>query len=144
MSMTETASAPTNAYDPAVLGGVIPYLMLEDSGAAGEFYERAFGAVEVARIPTPDSKRLMHLHLRINGGSLMFSDFMPERGYPAKPVQAFMLHLQVDDIDAWWKRAVESGAEVVTPLQVMFWGDRYGVVKDAFGVEWSMGSPNKG
>ena len=141
---TETASAPTNAYDQAVLGGVVPYLMLEDSGAAGEFYGRAFGAVEVARIPTPDSKRLMHLHLRINGGSLMFTDFMPERGYPVLPVQAVTLHLQVDDIDTWWKRAVEAGAAVVTPLQVMFWGDRFGVVKDAFGVEWSMGSSRKG
>ena len=144
MSTTETASAPTNAYDQAVLGGVVPYLMLEDSGAAGKFYERAFCAVEVARIATPDGNRLMHLHLHINGGSLMFTDFMPERGYPAKPVQAVTLHLQVDDIDAWWKRAVVAGAEVVTPLQVMFWGDRFGVVKDAFGVEWSMGSSGKG
>jgi uncharacterized glyoxalase superfamily protein PhnB len=145
MSMTETVKKPTNAPGQEVAGGVIPYLMLEDSGAAGDFYKKAFGAIEVARIPTDDGKRLMHLHLRINGGSLMFTDGMPERGYPAVPVQGVMLHLQIaDDIDTWWNRAVEAGTEVVMPLQVTFWGDRYGQLKDAFGVTWTMGSPNKG
>ena len=144
MAMTETASKPTNAYEQAILGGVAPYLMLEDSAGAAKFYETALGAVEVARIASPDGKGLLHLHLHINGGSLMFTDGMPERGYPALPVQGVTLHLQVDDIDAWWTRAVDAGVEVVTPLQVMFWGDRYGQFKDPFGVSWSMGSAGNG
>jgi uncharacterized glyoxalase superfamily protein PhnB len=36
---------------------------------------------------------------------------------------------------------LEAGAEIVLPLQVMFWGDRYGQVRDAFGVLWSIGGP---
>ena len=145
MAKTDEATSPTNAYEPAVLGGVTPYLMLEDSAAAGAFYEKALGAVEVARIPNPDGKGgVLHLHLHINGGSLMFTDAMPERGHPALPVQGVMLHLQVDDIEAWWKRAVAAGAEVVQPPQVMFWGDRYAQFKDAFGVTWALGSAGKG
>ena len=144
MTTTDTASAPTNAYDQAVVGGVAPQLMLEDSGAAAKFYEAALGAVEVARVTSPDGKGLLHLHLRINGGSLLFTDGMPERGYPALPIQGVMLHLQVDDIDTWWNRAIKADVEVVTPLQVMFWGDRYGQFKDPFGVTWSMGSAGKG
>jgi len=36
---------------------------------------------------------------------------------------------------------VAAGAEVVMPLEVMFWGDRYGMLRDPFGVTWSMGEP---
>jgi uncharacterized glyoxalase superfamily protein PhnB len=48
------------------------------------------------------------------------------------------LHLKVDAVDTWWQRAVAAGAEVVRPLQKMFWGDRYGQGRDRFGVLWSM------
>jgi uncharacterized glyoxalase superfamily protein PhnB len=52
--------------------------------------------------------------------------------------------LPVDDIDFWWKRAVDAGMTVETELQVMFWGDRYGQVRDPFGVAWAMNAPVKG
>jgi uncharacterized glyoxalase superfamily protein PhnB len=53
------------------------------------------------------------------------------------------LHLTDGNIDAWWQRAVDAGCAVVTPLQVMFWGDRWGQVKDPFGVAWAMNAPVK-
>src|SRR5829696_9132571 len=53
------------------------------------------------------------------------------------------LHLQVDDIDAWWTRAVAAGAEIVMPLALQFWGDRYGQIRDPFGVLWAMGSSSR-
>jgi uncharacterized glyoxalase superfamily protein PhnB len=41
------------------------------------------------------------------------------------------------------QRAVAAGAQIVLPLQVMFWGDRHGQLRDPFGVVWSMGGrPN--
>jgi hypothetical protein len=43
---------------------------------------------------------------------------------PALP-RGFFLHLQVDDVDAWWVCAVDAGAEVAMPLEKMFWGDRW-------------------
>ena len=52
----------------------------------------------------------------------------------------YTLHLQVDDADAWWKRAVEAGAEPLMPVTDMFWGDRYGQFRDPFGVRWSVGT----
>jgi PhnB protein len=39
---------------------------------------------------------------------------------------------------------VDAGASVVMPLDDMFWGDRYGQVKDPFGHQWSIGTPIKG
>ena len=42
----------------------------------------------------------MHIHLYINGGSVMLSDAYPDYGHPLTAPQAFTLHLPVEDIDA--------------------------------------------
>ncbi|MDD4271012.1 MAG: VOC family protein [Thermoguttaceae bacterium] len=39
----------------------------------------------------------------------------------------------VEDCDAAIKRAQQAGATVQMPAEDMFWGDRYGVVRDPFG-----------
>ena len=127
------------AAAPEVKGGVAPYLMVADASAAADFYKRAFGAEEVARAAMPGDTRIIHLHLYINGGSVMLSEPFPEHGHPHREPQAFNLHLQVDDVDAWWERAVAAGGEIKLPLQQMFWGQRYGQLKDPFGVVWSLG-----
>lgn len=144
--MSATATAVENgaqAADPQVHGGVVAYLSVDGAVKASEFYQKAFGAKEVARHP-PDAKgRTMHVHLLINGSSLMLSDAYPEHGHPLETPAAFNLMLPVKGIDQWWERAVAAGAEVVLPLQVMFWGDRYGQLRDPFGVSWSMNEPVK-
>jgi PhnB protein len=137
------ATAKATAPQPKVLGGVVPYLMVDGAIRAAEFYKRAFGAQEVARHPPDDKGRTMHVHLYINGSSVMLADAYPEHGHPLQAPQAFTLHLAVEGVDKWWNRAVEAGAQIVLPLQVMFWGDRYGQVRDPFGVLWSMGEPVK-
>ena len=92
----------------------------------------------------PDEKgRYLHIHLVINGGSVMLADVFPEQGHPLEKPAGFTLHLQVDDADGWARRAETAGAEVVLPVQLMFWGDRYGQVRDPFGVLWSIASTPK-
>ena len=49
------------------------------------------------------------------------------------------MHLQVEGIDTWFSRAIEAGAQVLMPVELMFWGDRYGMLRDPFGIQWSMG-----
>ena len=137
--MADSATTPEAAGAVEVKGGLVPYLSVSDASAAAEFYKRAFGAEEAARSAMPGDTRIIHLHLYINGNSVMLSDPFPEHGHPHREPQAFNLHLQVDDVDAWWKRAVDAGAEVTLPLQQMFWGQRYGQLKDPFGVTWAMG-----
>jgi uncharacterized glyoxalase superfamily protein PhnB len=136
--MTEFNEAAMQAR--AQVRGVAAYLAVGGAVKASEFYQKAFGAEEVGRVPVDDQGRTMHIHLYINGGSVMLGDPYPEHGYPLQKPQAFTLHLQVDDADAWWDRAVAAGAEIVTPLQPMFWGDRYGQLRDPFGVMWSIGA----
>ena len=48
-------------------------------------------------------------------------------------------HLQVEDADAVWEKAVAAGATVIMPLADQFWGDRYGQLRDPFGHKWSIG-----
>jgi uncharacterized glyoxalase superfamily protein PhnB len=135
-----SATAKTDAT-AEVRGGVVPYLVVDGAIKAAGFYVRAFGATEVARHPVDDQGRTMHVHLYVNGGSLMLSDAYPEHGCPLAAPQGFNLLLRVDDVEAWWRRAVEAGAEIVMPLQDMFWGDRYGQLRDPFGVTWGLGAP---
>lgn len=121
-----------------VLGGLTPYLSIDGASRAAEFYREAFGATEVARYPVDDQGRTMHIHLYINGSSLMLSDVYPEQGYPREQPAAFSLNLHVDDIQAWWQRAIDAGCTAVLPPQQMFWGDMYAQLRDPFDVMWAM------
>lgn len=143
MAASQNTEAPAAPVHPAVLGGVAPYLMVGGAVKASEFYQRAFGAREVTRHPVDEQGRTMHVHLYINGGSVMLSDPYPEHGCPLNAPQAFNLLLHVDDVDAWWRRALEAGAEIVMPLERQFWGDRYGQVRDPFGVIWALAAPDR-
>jgi PhnB protein len=73
----------------------------------------------------------------------MLCDAYPEYGHPFQTPQGSTLHMKVDDVEASWKRAVDAGCEIVLELQDMFWGDRYGQLRDPFGFLWSMGMPIK-
>ena len=129
--------------------GLTPHLTIRDrrGGEAVEFYRRAFAA-EPAMTPllAEDGARIVHAHLRINGGSLMLADDWPEMrgGMASAPPASVTLHLQVDDADAWFARAVAAGATAVMPPQDMFWGDRYGQLCDPFGHTWAIGAPIEG
>ena len=41
------------------------------------------------------------------------------------------------DVDKAYKRAVDEGASPALPPTDMFWGDRYGWVRDPFGHVWA-------
>ena len=125
-------------------GGLAPYLTIK-GGRAGEaidFYVKAFGAEEVMRMPGQNGK-LMHAFVRVNGDPLLLSDDFPEfgDGQPSPDPGGFTLHLQVDDADRWFQRALDAGCTVKMPIADMFWGDRYGQLQDPYGVRWSIGGP---
>ncbi|MCG7506581.1 VOC family protein [Mesorhizobium retamae] len=138
-------TAQTEYPRPQVLGGLIAYLQVDGAVKAAEFYKRAFGAEEVFSYPPDEQGRTMHIHLYINGSSLMLSDAYPEHGHPHKAAQGYTMQLilQADNIDGWWSRAVDAGCDIESPLQEMFWGDRWGSLRDPFGVNWAMNAPIK-
>ena len=127
-------------------GGLTAHLAIGGGRAAEavEFYKEAFGAEELMRHPADDG-RLMHVHLKVNGSSLMMHDHFAEHhgGADLPDPSGVMLHLQVSDADAWWNRAIAAGGNVVMDLADQFWGDRYGQLKDPFGHTWSIGAPSQ-
>jgi uncharacterized glyoxalase superfamily protein PhnB len=119
---------------------VTPHLVCAGAADAIEFYKKAFGAVEMMRLPGPQGK-LMHASVRIGDSIVMLVDEFPECGslgpksLKGSPVT---LHLNVPDVDATVADAVDAGAKITMPVADMFWGDRYGQLEDPFGHHWSV------
>jgi uncharacterized protein YndB with AHSA1/START domain/uncharacterized glyoxalase superfamily protein PhnB len=122
--------------------GVIPYVVQESADAAIECYVRAFGARMVGEAARDEAGRIMNVALEINGGILMMMDQLPECGVnPTAAGQGNTLQLVVRDGQGWWDRAVAAGCTVTMPFAPQFWGDRYGRLKDPFGLEWAIDEP---
>lgn len=128
---------------------VTPYLTVEGGDDAIAFYQKAFGATLLHKQGMPNSDKVMHASLLINGGAIFLSDDFPEmtggksyspRSFGGSPVT---IHLNVADVDAVWAQAVAAGAKVEMPLADQFWGDRYGLLSDPFGHRWSMSTKVK-
>ena len=122
---------------------ITPYLTVKGAAEAIEWYKKAFGAQEIARMPMPDG-RLMHAEIKIGDSFIMLGDEFPEMGGNKSPQTlggtTSGLHIYVSDCDALFKRAVEAGATPKMPPMDMFWGDRFGKLGDPFGHDWSVGT----
>ena len=122
-----------------------PHLTVRDADKALEFYKNALGAevLNVARMP--DGK-VLHAMLRIGDSMLMLNDEFPEMG-GLSPLSTggtgVTIHIYSEDVDAAFNRAVGAGAQVKMPLMDQFWGDRYGIVADPFGHQWSIATHTK-
>jgi len=125
---------------PEGMHTVTRHLVCAGAADAIEFYKKAFDATEVGRLAGPQGK-LMHAMIRIAGSAVMLVDEFPEwnsLGPKALKGSPVTIHLYVEDVDAWVKRAVAAGAKITMPLEDMFWGDRYCRLEDPFGHHWSV------
>ncbi|RYD21722.1 MAG: VOC family protein [Verrucomicrobiaceae bacterium] len=140
---TETKNPPASSSANPVPNGmrtVTPHLVCAGAADAMEFYKKAFGATENMRLAGPDGK-LMHGCISIGDSMVMLVDEMPDCGCMGpKSIggSAVTIHLQVEDADALYDQAVKAGATATMPVADMFWGDRYGIVTDPFGHNWSI------
>jgi PhnB protein len=141
--MADTAGAARRGRPvPEGYHSLTPALVVHNAAEAIEFYKRAFGARERARMSSPDGQRIWHAELQIGDSRLMLSDEFPEMDQTRAPKSlggtTHSLHLYVEDADATFQRAVAAGATVSAPLEDAFWGDRYGKVTDPFGHQWGI------
>ena len=117
---------------------VTPYLAVKNAAKALDFYQRGFGATEIYRLTLPDG-RVGHAEIRIGDSIVMLADEFPEYGGKApetlggSPVN---IHLYVEDVDTFFKRAVAAGAREVKPVRDQFYGDRSGQLQDPAGHLW--------
>jgi PhnB protein len=119
---------------------VSPYIVVDGAQKAIEFYTTVLGFAERMRMPGPDG-RIGHAELQLDDSVVMLADEFPEMGakapsaYGGSPVS---LSVYVEDVDATFERATESGATVVRPLENQFYGDRSAKFDDPFGHRWTI------
>ncbi len=124
-----------------LMRGVIPYATVDGADKAIDFYTRAFGAVQHGEIARSDDGRVLNASIEINDGMVMLMDPFPEMGTIPSAGANFLLQLVIADGDLWWNRAVEAGCEILSPFKLEFWGDRFGRIRDPFGLEWAFNEP---
>lgn len=124
--------------------GVIPTILSPDGDKHLEWIKDVFGAEENFMYRDETTKKIIHCSLKVNKGMIYLSDgscmsdqkdsLLP----PGTTPRGVVLHLNVQDPDVLWKKALEHGASKVVELKVQFWGDIYGSFRDPFGYEWSL------
>ena len=127
---------------------IIPYLNFNgDAADALKFYAAAFDGTILFQQTfgdspmgeqTPDEARgkIMHATFQAGGLTLMVSDTMP--GQEVKPGSNTSLSLNFTTVEAIEKTfaALSAGATVTMQLQDTFWGARFGMLTDKFGINW--------
>jgi PhnB protein len=115
------------------------YLIVNNCAGAIEFYKKAFHAVEVYRLIDPNSGKIGHAEITIEGMLLMLADENLDWGARSPTTlggSPCKLSLIVTNVDAAFKHAVEVGGIIVMEPTDMFYGMRCSVVRDPFGYEW--------
>jgi PhnB protein len=121
------------------------FLIIKGAARAIDFYKKAFGAEETARLNMPGD-RIGYAALRIGSATIMLSDESPEYGalsaetLGGSPVR---IHLSVPDVDAFAAQAVAAGARIVRPVGDQFYGERSGQIIDPFGYTWMIATPKE-
>lgn len=123
---------------------VRPSLVVSPCAEAIEFYRSAFGAEEIEpRMTSPDGV-VAHAEIKIGDSTVMLGDEWPDGPTKAPSnlgASTAALFIETDDVDSLWERAIAAGAEVVYPLELQFYGDRAGRVRDPFGHTWGLSQP---
>ena len=120
---------------------------------AMQFYAEALGAQltmqtfkEVGMDMPGAENRIVHAMLNGGGGPatiIMASDSMP--GQPLTMGDNMWVTIDCndnDEQDRMWS-AIGNGGKVLMPLDVAFWGARFGMLRDKFGVGWMFNCEQK-
>jgi len=119
---------------------VSSHIFVSDADAAAAFYCSVFGASVLLRNALP-SGRVLFVELAFGPAKLMISDEFPEIGGsppPATGGSSALLLLEVEDVDGAAALALAAGAQIEMAITEMFWGERYGILRDPFGHRWAI------
>lgn len=113
-------------------GTVTPWLISHDTTKLIKFIEDAFNGQEIAgsRVLNEDGS-VGHVEVKIGDSVIMLFDasanWRKTPGY---------FRLFLDDAEATYRQALAVGAESVTKVTELFWGDKVGRVQDPLGNIW--------
>lgn len=115
---------------PAGMTSVTPYLIVRGASQLIEFMQQSFDAVEVSCQEAP-GRGVMHSQITIDGASIEVSD-------ASKDIEERKgtIHLYVQDVDSFYRRAIDHGAKSLYEPTDQVYGDREAGVEDPFGNYW--------
>ncbi len=114
---------------PEGFHSLTPYPEVKSAAGLVDFPKQAFGATELLR--TTGSMRGMHAEVRIGDSIVMLGRY---EGIPSKMPAA--IYLYVNDVDAVYRRAIQSDATSMQKPKDQPYGDRNVHAKDPFGNVW--------
>ena len=119
------------------MNGIAPWLSVADATKAVEFYQAAFGAVELERLGDQVA--------RLAVGEADFWVQRDDESNPGALGGASPVHmiLTVDDPDSVFAQAIRAGATEVNPMRDDY-GWRIGKLTDPLGHVWEVGRPLTG
>ncbi len=102
-----------------------------------------FGDIPDFKVEPEHKNRVMHAALFIGEGVVMVSDCQPDQ--PFASGDNVHVSLDCDDVADVTKKfeALAVGGKVLMPLQDMFWGAKFGMLKDAYGISWMFNCEHK-
>lgn len=137
---TPATGSHTTDGTPHGYSSITPFLALSDPQAALDFYTSVFGARLVNATRFGD--QIVHAEIEFSTGRLQLGAASPEyhllASDPTTQDVTFSLGLYCPDVDAVVERAIAAGATLREPATTWVSGDRYGSVRDPFGVRWSI------
>jgi PhnB protein len=113
---------------------IAPWLSVQGSLQALQFYKQAFGAVETYRLDIPDG---VIARLSIHGAEFWIADASSEQDKKHGGGIVRMI-LTVPDPDTFFSKALSAGALTINPVSEEH-GWRVGRLVDPFGHHWEIG-----
>lgn len=138
MSTPANGEHTTNGR-PHGFSSLTPFLAVTPARDAITFYCDVFGATVVGVTAFGDV--VAHAELDLGNGRLQLGEPSPEYHLAAQSKTddaCYSIALYCPDVDALVARAVAAGAVVREPVTDFVSGDRYGSIRDPFGVRWSI------
>jgi PhnB protein len=138
--MSEPANgAHTSNGRPLGFSTITPFLAVTPARDAITFYCDVFCATVVGA--TEFGGVIAHAELDLGNGRLQLGEPSPDYHLARQSTTddaCYSLAIYVPDVDAVVDRAVAAGAVVREPVVDFVSGDRYGSIRDPFGVRWSV------
>ena len=129
------ATRRAGGHIPEGLGTVTAFLHPRGAPALIDFITRAFGAEPVAAHREPDG-RLAHAVVRLGASAIEMGEAHDQWG----PMPT-MFYAYVDDVDAWYRRALDAGATSIEAPALQPYGERRAAVRDRFDNQWYLAAP---
>lgn len=134
-----------------------PYLNFSDQcEAAFNFYKSVFGgefsdfqrfkeAPAEGNLPASEGDKLMHVALPIGRDTILMGSDSPSSMGAVRGGNNFHISISTSSEEETNRlyNGLSAGGQITMPLQQTFWGARFGMLIDKFGIQWMVNQENK-